>query len=137
MSSDLIERNRDLLILVARILMMALFIWSGWAKLADFQGTAGYLASIGTPVPQVAAAVAVIMELLVGVALLVGVFVRPLALLMALFVLGTGLIGHPFWSMEGADRAMNMTQFYKNLSIMGGLLLLAVTGAGRFAVARR
>jgi putative oxidoreductase len=137
MFNDMIERNRDLLILIARVLLMALFLISGWSKLTDFQGTAGYLASIGTPVPSVAAAIAVLMEVVVAIALLVGIFVRPLALLMALFVLGTGLLGHAFWGMEGTDQASNMTQFYKNLAIMGGLVLLAVTGPGRFAAMRR
>jgi putative oxidoreductase len=132
----LIERNRDTLILLARILLMILFVTSGWSKLMDFQGTVGYLASIHTPMPQVAAGVAVLMECLVAIALILGLWTRPLALLMALFVLGTSLIGHPFWSMEGADRAMNMTHFYKNLAIIGGLLLLAVTGPGRFALVR-
>ena len=137
MFDHLIDRHRDTWILLARILLMALFITSGWSKLIDYQGTVGYLASINTPMPQVATAIAVIMEFFVGLAILFGVWVRPLALLMALFALGTGLIGHPFWSMEGADRAMNMTQFYKNLAIVGGLLLLAVTGAGRYALMRR
>lgn len=62
---------------------------------------------------------------------------RLLALLFVLFVLGTGMLGHAFWGMEGAERAMNMTQFLKNLSIAGGLLLLVVTGGGRYAVAAR
>ena len=137
MFDNTIDRHRDTLILVARILLMALFITSGWAKLADYQGTVGYLASLNTPMPAVATAIAIVMEFFVGLAILLGVCVRPLALLMALFTLGTGLIGHPFWTMEGADRAMNMTQFYKNLAIVGGLLLLAVTGAGRYALMRR
>ncbi|MGY0799576.1 DoxX family protein [Lysobacter sp. A286] len=137
MIDTLIDRHRDALILLARFLLMVLFVISGWSKLIDYQGTVGYLASIGTPVPPIAVAVAVIMEFFVALALIAGVWVRPLTLLMALFVLGTGLIGHPFWSMEGADRAMNMTQFYKNLAIVGGLLLLAVTGAGRYALMRR
>ncbi|MGY0556793.1 DoxX family protein [Lysobacter sp. A421] len=137
MIDTLIDRHRDALILLARLLLMLLFLISGWSKLIDYQGTAGYLASIGTPLPSIAAAIAVIMEFFVALALIVGVCVRPLALLMVLFVLGTALIGHPFWSMEGADRAMNLTQFYKNVAIVGGLLLLAVTGAGRYALMRR
>ena len=135
--SVFLERHRDALILAARILLMALFITSGWTKLIGFQGTVGYLDSLGTPMPTVATAIAVAMELFVGIALVLGLWVRPLALLMALFVLGTSFIGHPFWTMEGADRAMNMTSFYKNFAIIGGLLLLAVTGAGRFAFGRR
>ncbi|PLT19907.1 MULTISPECIES: DoxX family protein [Ralstonia] len=129
-----IERWRNELMLLARILMMVLFVMSGWAKLSGFQGTVGYMASTGAPVPAVAAAIAVIMELGVGICLLIGFWTRPLALLMALFVLGTSLIGHHYWSMEGAAQAANKIQFYKNLTIMGGLFLLAAVGPGKYAV---
>jgi putative oxidoreductase len=129
-----IERWRNELMLLARILMMVLFVMSGWAKLTGFQGTVGYMASTGAPVPAVAAAIAVIMEFGVGICLLIGFWTRPLALLMALFVLGTSLIGHHYWSMEGAAQAANKIQFYKNLTIMGGLFLLAAVGPGKYAV---
>lgn len=129
-----IQRWRDELILLARILMMVLFVMSGWGKITGFQGTVGYMASTGAPMPMVAAAVAVVMELGVGIALLIGLWTRPLAILMALFVLGTSFIAHSYWDMEGAMEAANKIQFYKNLSIMGGLFLLAATGPGRYAV---
>ncbi|MGV2836675.1 hypothetical protein ACNPOQ_23365, partial [Pseudomonas shirazensis] len=58
-------------------------------------------------------------------------------MLFALFVVGTAMIGHPFWDMVEPARSANMTQFFKNMSIVGGLLLLAVTGAGRFSLDRR
>jgi len=129
-----IQRWRDELILLARILMMVLFVMSGWGKLTGFQGTVGYMTSTGAPMPMVAAAVAVVMEFGVGIALLIGLWTRPLALLMALFVLGTSFIAHSYWDMEGAMAAANKIQFYKNLSIMGGLFLLAAAGPGRYAV---
>jgi len=129
-----IQRWRDELILLGRVLMMLLFLISGWGKLTGFQGTVGYMGTVGAPMPMVAAAIAVVMEFGVGIALLIGFWTRPLALLMALFVLGTALIAHTFWNVEGAMQTANMVQFYKNLSIMGGLLLLAVTGAGRYAL---
>jgi len=66
--------------------------------------------------------------------LLIGFWTRPLALLMALFVLGTSFIAHSYWSMEGSMEAANKIQFYKNLSIMGGLFLLAAVGPGKYAV---
>ncbi|WP_312915666.1 DoxX family protein [Stenotrophomonas sp.] len=130
------ERNRDGLILLARLALMLLFVLSGWAKLHDFQGTVGYMASLQAPLPQVAAAIAVAMEFVVAIALMLGIAVRPLALLFVAFVLGTALLGHAFWGMQGAERAANLTQFLKNVSIAGGLLLLVVTGAGRYAVGR-
>lgn len=129
-----IERWRDELILLGRVLMMLLFLISGWGKLTGFQGTVGYMGTVGAPMPMVTAGIAVVMEFGVGIALLIGFWTRPLALLMALFVLGTALIAHTFWNVEGAMQTANMVQFYKNLSIMGGLLLLAVTGAGKYAV---
>ncbi|MCO5399908.1 DoxX family protein [Ralstonia soli] len=129
-----IERWRNELILLARILMMVLFVMSGWGKLMHFQGTVGYMASTGAPLPTVAAAVAVVMEFGVGIALLIGFWTRPLAILMAFFVLGTSFIAHSYWDMEGAMEAANKIQFYKNLSIMGGLFLLAAVGPGKYAV---
>lgn len=136
MIDRLIERHRDALILLARILLTVLFVISGFGKLTDYTGTVSYMTYVGAPMPSVAAGVAVAMELLVGLALLVGFRVRPLALVLMVFVAGTAFIGHPFWAMEAAERALNQTQFLKNLSIMGGLLLLAITGAGRYALSR-
>ncbi|AMK30453.1 DoxX family protein [Pseudomonas mosselii] len=137
MRYSLLDGQRDVILLLARILLMILFVLSGWSKLSGFEGTVGYMTSLGAPAPMLAAAVAVIMELLVGILLILGFYTRPLALLFALFVLGTALLGHPFWNMVEPERSANMTQFLKNLAIVGGLLLLAVTGAGRFSLDRR
>ncbi|HGY9625315.1 DoxX family protein [Pseudomonas juntendi] len=137
MRYSLFEGQRDIIILLARILLVILFILSGWSKLTGFEGTVGYMTSLGAPAPMLAAAVAVIMEFAVGILLLLGFYTRPLAFLLALFVVGTALIGHPFWSMVDPERSANMTQFLKNMSITGGLLLLAVSGAGRFSLDRR
>ncbi|MEX5341426.1 DoxX family protein [Pseudomonas sp. I2] len=137
MRYSLFEGQRDLIILIARVLLMILFIMSGWSKLTGFEGTVGYMTSLGAPVPMLAAAIAVIMEFAVGILLILGFYTRPLAFLFALFVVGTALLGHPFWNMVDPERSANMTQFFKNLSIVGGLLLLALTGAGRFSLDRR
>lgn len=133
----LLEGQRDLILLLARILLMILFVLAGWGKLTGFDGTVGYMTSLGAPAPMLAAAVAVIMEFLVAILLILGFYTRPLALLFALFVLGTALLGHPFWNMVDPERSANMTQFLKNLSIVGGLLALAVSGPGRFSLDRR
>ncbi|CRI57897.1 DoxX family protein [Pseudomonas sp. CCOS 191] len=137
MRYSLLDGQRDFILLLARILLMILFVLSGWSKLTGFEGTVGYMTSLGAPAPMLAAAIAVIMELLVGILLILGFYTRPLALLFALFVLGTALIGHPYWNMVEPERSANMTQFLKNLAIVGGLLLLALTGAGRFSLDRR
>lgn len=136
MIDRLIERNRDALILIARILMTTLFVISGFGKLTGFDGTVQYMQHVHAPLPEVAAGVAIVMEFFVGLALLAGFRVRLLALALLIFVAGTSLIGHAFWTMEGADRAMNQIQFLKNLAIMGGLLLLSITGPGRYSVTK-
>ncbi|UVL58474.1 DoxX family protein [Pseudomonas sp. B21-035] len=134
MRYTLFDNQRDVIILLARTLLMILFVMSGWSKLTGFEGTVGYLASLGAPAPTVAAAVAVIMEFFVAIILILGFYTRPLAFLFALFVIGTALIGHPFWTMVEPAKAANTVQFFKNMSIVGGLLLLSVTGAGRFSL---
>jgi putative oxidoreductase len=128
---------RDEAILIARILLVVLFAVSGWGKLTNFGGTVGYMAQVGTPAPSVAAFVATAVELLGALAIAVGVWTRPVALVLALFTLGTALIGHPFWTMEGADRYANSINFYKNISIISAFLLLYVTGAGKYSVDAR
>ncbi|WP_185268855.1 DoxX family protein [Halopseudomonas xiamenensis] len=134
MRYSLLENQRNEIILLARVLLMILFVLSGWGKLTGFAGTTAYLESLGTPAPMLAAAIAVLMEFFVAILILVGFYTRPLAFLFVLFTLGTAVIGHDFWTMAEPERAANMTQFFKNLSIAGGLLLLGLTGPGKYSI---
>jgi putative oxidoreductase len=124
----------DELILAARLLLTTLFLIFGWRKLRDYSGTVSQMVQFGVPTPVLAAAVATFMELPVAFAVAVGAFTRPLSLLLFLYTLGTALIGHRYWTMTGADQVDNMDAFYKNLSIMGGFLLLYITGAGKYSI---
>jgi putative oxidoreductase len=124
----------DELILAARLLLTTLFLIFGWRKLTDFPGTVSQLVQLGVPMPTLAAAAATFMELPVAFAVAVGVFTRAAALLLILYTLGTALIGHRYWTQNGADRVASMDGFYKNLSIMGGFLLLSITGAGQYSI---
>jgi putative oxidoreductase len=137
MRYTLFENRKNEVILIARILMMILFVMFGWAKMTGFSGTVAYMASTGAPVPTISAMIAVVMEFGVGIALVVGFYTRPLAVLLALYTLGTAIIGHHFWNMTGAEQYANMINFYKNISIIGGLLLLVVTGPGKYSFDRR
>jgi putative oxidoreductase len=124
----------DEFILAARLLITTLFLVFGWRKLRDNSGTVSQMAQLGVPMPILAAAVATFMELPVAFAVAVGAFTRPSALLLIFYTLGTALIGHHYWTIPGADRVASMDGFYKNLSIIGGLLLLYVTGAGKYSI---
>jgi putative oxidoreductase len=93
---SLFQRWRDELILLARILLMSLFVLYGWGKLTGFSGTVGYMEAEGVPFPTLAAAVAILTEFFVGLLIVIGFYTRPLALLFALYTFGTALIGHHF-----------------------------------------
>jgi putative oxidoreductase len=124
----------DELILAARLLLTTLFLIFGARKLRDFSGTVSQMVQLGVPTPVVAAGAATFMELPVAFAIAIGAFVRPLALLMLLYTLGTALIGHRYWTQTGTARVDSMDGFYKNLSIMGGFLLLHIIGAGHYSI---
>jgi putative oxidoreductase len=124
----------DVLILAARLLFAALFLIFGWRKLRDFSGTVSQMVELKAPMPLLAASIATFMELPVAFAIAMGAFTRPLALLMFLYTLGTALIGHRFWTARDAERVDSMDSFFKNLSIMGGFLLLFVTGPGKYSI---
>jgi len=124
----------DELILAARILLATLFLIFGWRKLRDFSGTVSQMVQLGLAMPVLAAVVATFMELPVAFAVAVGAFTRPLAALMALYALGTALIGHRYWTVKDADFVDSLDGFFKDLSIMGGFLLLYITGAGKYSM---
>jgi putative oxidoreductase len=132
-----VSRTQDVALLVSRILLMLLFVLFGLQKLTHFSAASGYMATTGVPTPTLAAAIAVVMEFGVGLLIAAGAWVRPLSLVLAVYTLATAFIGHPYWTMTGMEQYMNMINFYKNISIVGGLILLASTGAGRYAVLRK
>ena len=130
----MINGINDELTLAARLLLATLFLIFGYRKLKDYSGTVSQMVQLGVPMPILAAAVATFMELPVAFAVAVGAFARPSALLMFFYTLGTALIGHRYWTVTGPDRVDSMDGFYKNLSIMGGFLLLYITGAGKYSI---
>jgi putative oxidoreductase len=137
MRYTLFENRKEELILAARILLMLLFVLFGWSKLTGFSGTVAYMTQTGAPMPEVSAIIAVVMEFVVGVAIVVGFYTRPLAVILALYTFGTALIAHHYWTMSGMEQYVNMINFYKNVSIIGGLLLLSVTGPGKYSIDRK
>ncbi|WP_267224372.1 DoxX family protein [Dyella silvae] len=137
MRYTLLEGRKDGMLLLARILLMILFVIFGWSKLTGFSGTASYMASTGLPLPTLSAAIAVIMEFVVGMAIVIGFYTRPLALVLGFYTLAAAIIGHQFWNMDDPERIGAMINFYKNVSIAGGLLLLCITGPGKYSLDRK
>jgi len=119
-----------------RILLALIFVISGYTKLVGFDGTVGYIASKGLPLPQLAAAAAIAIELIGGILLVIGWQTRWAATAIFLFLIPTTLIFHPFWAVA-AGKQMEMIQFMKNLCIMGGMLYVMAFGAGPLSVDNR
>lgn len=128
---------QDTLTLIGRVLIASLFIPAGFNKLMGFAGTVGYISSVGLPLPQVAAAIAIIVELGFGILLLVGYRVRLTGLVMAIFTIATAVFFHNYWAMVAEKVAMNQLNFYKNMAIAGGLFAFAAFGGGRFGIDKR
>lgn len=130
----MVANTSDVGILVARLLLAALFLIFGWRKLRDFPGTVTQMRQLHVPLPPLAAGVSTFMELPVAFAVAVGACTRTVALAMAVYTLGTALFAHRYWTVGGTGRVDSMDAFYKNVSIIGGFLLLFVTGAGAYSV---
>ena len=129
--------THDLGLLIGRILIALLFIPAGFAKIGGFAGTVGYITSVGLPLPQVGAAIAILVELGVGILFLVGFKTRWAAIILALFTAASAIFFHAFWSVPADKVMMQQINFFKNLAISGGLLAFAAYGAGRFSIDKK
>lgn len=129
--------NNALIPLGGRILLAALFLFTGYGKLMATAGTAGYFGKLGLPMPEVLVWLVIAVEVLGALLILIGWQTRWVAWGMAIFTVATAVIGHKFWGLEGAQMTSQLTQFLKNLGIAGGFLLLAAYGPGRLSVDRK
>lgn len=120
--------------LIGRLLLAYLFIPAGISKLTGFAGTVGYITSKGLPMPEVAAGLAIVVELGVGLMLLVGFQTRWAALVLTLFTLAAGFFFHNYWAVPADQAMVQQLMFNKNVAIAGGLLAFAAFGAGAFSL---
>lgn len=120
--------------LVGRILLAWLFIKSGFGKLTGFEGTVGYIASKHLPLPQVAAVIAILAELGGGLLLAIGFKARWAGLALAIFTLAAGFLFHDFWNADATQQMAQSINFWKNISIAGGMLMVFAFGPGRYSV---
>ena len=120
--------------LIGRILLAALFLPAGLSKLSGFEGTVGYIGSVGLPFASVAAAVAIAVEILGSVALIVGFQTRIVAAVFAVFTLVASIFFHAFWAAAPEQAFVQQLLFFKNIGVIGGLLVLASSGAGAWSL---
>lgn len=125
------------LALIGRILLALVFVPAGFAKIAGFAGSVGYATSVGLPLPAVGVAIALVIELFGGLALLIGFRARYAALALAVFTLVASFFFHNYWALPAEQQMMQNLMFFKNIAIAGGLLAFAAFGAGAFSLDAR
>jgi len=123
--------------LAGRLLLVALFLPAGIGKLTGFAGTVGYIGSVGLPLPTLAAALAAVVEIGGGLALLFGFGTRIAALVLAGFTLVASFFFHAYWAVPADQAFVQQLLFFKNVAVTGGLLALAAHGAGAWSVDAR
>ena len=122
---------------VARILLGALFFISGISKLLAFAGTVGYMTKFGVPMPEVLAALTIAVEIGASFLLIIGFKARIAALVLAIFVAIITPIFHGYWDVDPAQYGNQFNHFWKNITIIGGMLYVFAIGAGAFSVDAR
>jgi len=126
-----------LLPLVARVLIILEFLVAVNGKIFGWSGQAAYMVSKGMTfvTPLLAAALAI--EALGSLCLIVGFRARAAAAVMFVYLGIVSIRLHAFWTQTGMSAAQNETHFFKNLGMMGGLLMVAVYGAGAWSLDAR
>jgi putative oxidoreductase len=125
--------GQDFLLLAGRIMIGWIFVESGWRKLMDVPAFVATMPRRG--LPAFMGYIAPPVEFIGGLAVLFGFATRYAALLLLLFTIIATFSSHRYWDFtERAQRAQQHTQFWKNVSMMGGIVLLFVTAAGRFSL---
>lgn len=128
----------DAAVLIGRILLASIFIFSGLNKFGDIAGTADQIAQHGLPMAALLAPLSAAVEVVAGILLVAGWQTRYAAFTLAAFTLAATWFFHNFWTLpDGAERTAQMGNFMKNIAIIGGFLVLAAHGAGRYAIEGR
>ena len=122
---------------VGHLLLSALFLPAGIAKITGFAGTVGYIGSMGLPFPTLGALAAIAVEVLGGLALILGLGTRFAALVLAGFTLVASFIFHAYWAVPADAVMVTQLLFMKNIAVAGGLLTVAAWGAGAWSLDAR
>ncbi len=124
------DATKTPLVIAGRVLLALMFVLAGFSKLGNLEGTAGYIASGGLPMASVLAVVVGLLELFGGLAIAVGFQARWAALALGVFTLAATVLFHRFWAVPAEQAFVQQLMFMKNLSVAGGLFLVAAFGAG-------
>jgi len=122
--------------LVGRILLALIFIMSGFGKITGYDGTAQYMAT-KLPMVSVLLPLTILTELGGGILLIVGFKARWVGLLLAGFTLLAAILFHDYWNADAAHRMGQYLNFWKNVTITGGMLMVFAFGPGAWSLDRK
>jgi putative oxidoreductase len=120
--------------LLGRILLSAIFIISGLSKIGNFGATHQVMLDHGVPMASIFLLGSILIEVGAGVSVLLGLKARWGAALLIVYLIPVTLIFHNFWAYQGAEHQMQLVNFLKNISIMGGLAQLVAMGPGPISI---
>jgi putative oxidoreductase len=123
--------------LLGRMLMGVAFLASASNKIAHPAQSQAYMAEHGMKITGFFLVLAIAIEVLGALSLMLGLYARHGALLLAIFLAPTTVIFHSFWEYGAAEAPAQLTHFMKNLAIMGGLLLMCRSGAMNASLDRK
>jgi len=130
-------KSADVLILIGRILLAWVFVGVAYGAVTNFAGSVAYFTSQKLFPPELWTWVALLLELLISASLILGIGTRYGAILTFVFVVVATAIAHRYWEYPaGPQQIGQYNNFLKNISIMGGALVVLVTGGGRFSLDR-
>jgi putative oxidoreductase len=130
--------SSDAVALIARVLLAAMYLLAGLQTIGSFAGTASMIAAHGLPFPELSAAIGIVVDIGLGLAVLVGWQARRAALLLAIYTVVVGILFHAYWAdTAAATRTIDFDGFWKNITIAGGFLMVFAFGAGRYSFERR
>jgi putative oxidoreductase len=122
---------------LARILITAIFVYSGISQLMHFNAMVHVLAASGIPLATIAAAISTLIDLVGSAMIIIGWKTKPAAAILFIYLIPVTVMFHNFWAAPPQMHDMQLLNFLKNLGIMGGLLILATRGAGASSVDAR
>jgi len=120
----------------ARLLLCSEFLIALNGKISGWSGQEAYMAAHGMRFIPPLLGAALVIELLGSICLITGFVARPAAAIMFLYLGIVSVELHNFWAKSGPSASMNQTEFFKNMGMMGGLLMIAVYGPGTWVLSR-
>ncbi len=130
------EFLKELFVLLGRLCISAMFLWTAFEKIRNWNTTVSYMRTKNIPQLNIVLPVSLALKIIGGLSVLVGWHAHIGALLLLIVTVPSAVKLHAFWTLQGNERNMEKALFMKEIAVIGGLLLLLALGAGQFGIGR-